>query len=97
VLAPVEGSDAAVELRLELGELGRSDALVLLEESEGLANDLAGGGIAPGLYLLGDKCFQLPSERDVHGGLPFDPRVSLMPAGRLCQALLSDLMIRKPP
>jgi hypothetical protein len=62
VLASVEGGDAMIEFGLEIGELGCPDALVLFEEAEGLADDLAGRGVAPGLHLLGDKCFQLPSE-----------------------------------
>ena len=89
VLAPIESGDAMIEFRLEIGELSCPDALVLLEEAEGLANDLAGRGVAPGLHFLGDKCFQLPSERYVHGILPSDLGVSLKPDGRLCQSLSS--------
>jgi hypothetical protein len=57
VLTTVEGGNAAVELRLEVGELGRSNALVFFEEAEGLPDDLAGGGVAPRLHLVGDKRF----------------------------------------
>ena len=88
MLAPIERGDPAVKLFLELGEMGNPNALVLFEESEGLANNLAGRGVPAGLNLFGDKRFQLTSERDVHGSLLCDPPMSLIPAGKLCQALL---------
>jgi hypothetical protein len=52
-----------------VGKVRSPDALMLFQEPEGFPNDLAGGGVAPGLYLLDDKRFQFRRERDVRADL----------------------------
>jgi hypothetical protein len=57
VLAAVEGRHASVEFRLELSESRGSDTLVFFEQAKRFPDDLAGGGVAPRLHLVGDKRF----------------------------------------
>ena len=49
------------------GDLRAAGAVVLFEQAESLAHNLAGRGVASGVNFDGNKLFELGRERDVYG------------------------------
>lgn len=65
-LAPVEGGQAAAELAVETRPLRGARCVMLFQEPERFANNLARQVIAPGLNLGADEFLKLGGKRNVH-------------------------------
>jgi len=44
---------------MEFRKLGKADLLMLLEEAEGVADDLTGGGVSPVVHLFLDEALEV--------------------------------------